>query len=149
MKIQLSEPNLPDAVPTAYTVCSKVISKNSYVVGITKHGSTFHTTTSTKAETGECCTFLPSGRYNIEVVTSDADKANGIQFFPVQHTIEVQSEPILSGISFSQLRATLSGELKCLPDSPKTCTEAEITLHSLDAVGQPTGQKQSVNALSE
>ncbi|XP_055839331.1 BOS complex subunit NOMO1 [Episyrphus balteatus] len=145
MKIQLSEPILPEIVASAFKVCGKVISKKSYVVGITKHGSTFHTTASSKAETGEWCTYLPSGKFSIEVLTTDADKAGGIQFFPVNQNLEVNASP-MSGITFSQLRATLVGEIKCLPDAPESCTGAEVTLLSLDSVGQPTGQKQTVKA---
>ncbi|XP_054737233.1 BOS complex subunit NOMO1 [Anastrepha obliqua] len=145
VNLQITTSSIADLVPVAYEVCGKVVSQKSYVVGITKHVSSFHTTVSSKAETGEWCTFLTSGKFNIEVLTTDADKTSGVQFFPVQQQIEVQSEP-LRDIIFSQLRATLTGELKCLPDAPPVCTEVLVTLRSLDAVGQPTGQKQSVNA---
>lgn len=145
VKIQHSEPVLPDIFASAFKVCGKVISKKSYVVGITKHGSTFHTTAPSKADSGEWCTYLPSGKFSIEVLTTDTDKSDGIQFFPINQNVEVNASPIF-GITFSQLRATLIGEIKCLPDAPESCTGAEVTMSGLDSVGQPTGQKQSVKA---
>lgn len=146
VKLQLTEPSLPAIVPSAYEVCGKVIAKQSYKVGITKQGSTFHTTVNTNADTGSWCAFLPSGKFNIEVLTSDGDKSNGVQFFPVQQQVEVSFQP-LKDIVFSQLRATLQGKLVCLPDAPAlACQETEVTLHNLDANGQLTGQKQTAKA---
>ncbi|XP_036332168.1 nodal modulator 1 isoform X1 [Rhagoletis pomonella] len=145
VNLEITSLNIDDIVPNAYEVCGKVVSQKSFVIGITKHASTFHTTVSSKPETGDWCTFLPSGKFNIEVLTTDEDKASGIQFFPVQQQIEIKSQP-LRGIIFSQLRATLSGEVKCLHDAPEVCNEVLVTLRSLDAVGQPTGQQQEVKA---
>ncbi|XP_037945256.1 nodal modulator 1 [Teleopsis dalmanni] len=145
MKIHMSTPTLPDIIATSFEVCGKVVSESSYVVGITKQGSTFHTTSSSKPKSGDWCTYLPKGKFNVEVLTTDADKQNGVQFFPVQQTIAVNSDPI-SGITFSQLRATLNGDVKCLPDSPTSCTETEVTLQSLDNLGQKIGQKQITKA---
>ncbi|EDW61622.1 BOS complex subunit NOMO1 [Drosophila virilis] len=145
VKTQISSPTLPTIVPAAYEVCGKVVSPKSYVVGITKTGSTFHTTTTTRAESGVWCAFLPAGKYNVEVLTTDADKSNGIQFFPVQQRAEVLDAPV-NGITFSQLRATIRGELQCLPDATATCTAAEVTLQGLDATGQPTDNKWKARA---
>ncbi|XP_037806590.1 nodal modulator 1 isoform X2 [Lucilia sericata] len=146
VKLQLTVPSLPATVPSAYEVCGKVVAKKSYKVGITKQGSTFHTTANTDAESGVWCAYLPSGKFSIEVLTTDSDKSNGVQFFPVQQTIEVISQP-LKDIVFSQLRATLQGKLRCLPDAPlAACLKTEVTLHNLDANGQLTGQKQTTTA---
>lgn len=146
IKLQLTDPALPAITPSAYEVCGKVIAKLSYKVGITKQGSTFHTTVNTNADTGIWCAFLPSGKFSIEVLTTSSDKSNGVQFFPVQQQVEVSSQP-LKDIVFSQLRATLQGKLLCLPDGPLTaCQETEVTLHNLDANGQLTGQKQTTKA---
>lgn len=146
VKIELSVPSLPVIVPSTYEVCGKVVAKKSYNIGITKQGSTYHTTINTDADTGDWCCFLPSGKYVIEVLTNDNDKSNGIQFFPVQQTVEVNSQP-LKDILFSQLRATLQGKLRCLPDAPTAaCLETEVTLHNLDANGQISGQKLTTKA---
>ncbi|EDW08984.1 nodal modulator 3 [Drosophila mojavensis] len=145
VKTQIATPKLPTIVPSAYEVCGKVVSPKSYVVGITKIGSTFHTTTATKAESGIWCAYLPAGKYNIEVLTTEVDKTSGVQFFPVQQQAEVRDAP-LNGITFSQLRATIRGELQCLPDATATCTSAEITLQGLDATGQPTDNKWKARA---
>lgn len=145
VKTQITTPNLPTILPSAYEVCGNVVSQKSYVVGITKAGSTFHTTATTKADSGKWCAFLPAGKYSFEVLTTDADKASGIQFFPVQQQSEVLDGP-LNGITFSQLRAKIRGELQCLPDATATCTTAEVTLQGLDPSGQPTDNKWKARA---
>ncbi|XP_034104568.1 nodal modulator 3 [Drosophila albomicans] len=145
VKTQILTPTLPVIVPSAYEVCGKVVSPKSYEVGITKAGSTFHTTVTTKAESGSWCAYLPAGKYNFEVLTTEADKSSGVQFFPVQQQSEVGDSP-LGGITFSQLRAKIRGELQCLPDATATCTTAEITLQGLDATGQPTENKWKARA---
>ncbi|XP_034651028.1 nodal modulator 3 [Drosophila subobscura] len=144
-KAQINTPELPTIVPAAYEVCGKVVSTNSYAVGLTKLGSTFHTTTKTQPGSGSWCAYLPVGKFSIEVLTTDADKASGVQFFPVQQQTEVKGEPI-NGIIFSQLRAKIRGELQCLPDATGTCTSAEVTLQALDATGQPTLNKWKAKA---
>lgn len=149
VKLELTVPSLPAVVPSAYEVCGKVVAKKSYRVGITKQGSTFHTTANTNADTGVWCAYLPSGKFSIEVLTTDGDKSQNVQFFPVQQSIEVNMQP-LKDIVFSQLRAVLHGKLRCLPDGPEAaCLETEVTLHSLDANGQLTGQKQTTKAESK
>lgn len=67
------------------------------------------------------------------------------RFFPIQQTIEVSSSPV-SGIIFSQLRATVTGTVKCLPDSGSNCNDISITLNYLDTSGKHNG-KQSVALL--
>lgn len=66
------------------------------------------------------------------------------RFFPIQQNIEVSTSPV-SGIVFSQLRATLTGELKCLPDATRECKEIGITLNALDANGVKNGQFSTAN----
>ncbi|EDX06447.1 GD26007 [Drosophila simulans] len=145
VKAQINTASLPTIVPSAYEVCGKVVSPKSHNVGLTKIGSTFHSSTSTNAETGNWCAFLPVGKYTIEVLTTDADKAAGVQFFPVQQQTEVRDAPV-NGITFSQLRAKIRGELQCLTDATATCTSAEVTLQALDATGQPTENKWKARA---
>ena len=60
-------------------MCGQVISQKSYALGITKLGSTFHENISSKAETGEWCTYLGNGKYSVEVLTTETDKGSGIQ----------------------------------------------------------------------
>ncbi|KAH8269451.1 hypothetical protein KR018_003390 [Drosophila ironensis] len=145
VKAQINTAALPAIVPAAYEVCGKVVSPKSHSVGLTKTGSTFHTTAKTQAQSGNWCAFLPVGKYTIEVITTDADKAAGVQFYPVQQQTEVRDAPV-NGITFSQLRAKISGELQCLPDATATCTAAEVTLQALDATGQPTQNKWKAKA---
>lgn len=80
VEIGLSSPKIPDIFPSSYKVCGNIISEDSFVVGISKLGSTFHTTATSKAgSNGEWCTFLPVGRFNVEVLIPEKDKASGIQ----------------------------------------------------------------------
>lgn len=63
------------------------------------------------------------------------------RFFPKQQNVEVGTSP-LSGIVFSQLRATVTGDVKCLIDleGAAHCKAITITLNPLDADGKRTGQ---------
>lgn len=138
VKISLNNPSLPDVVVAGFKVCGQVISKHSHRVGITRKGSTFHTEVTTKENAaGEWCTFLEAGHYTVEVRTSQEDAAAGIQFFPLVQSIHVDKSP-LGGIVFSQLRATVSGEIRCL--AGVTCLQdLTVTMTGLDANGNPTG----------
>lgn len=79
VKISLANPSVPDIVVSAFKVCGQVVSQRSFTVAITKHSSTFHTQAISKAGTGQWCTYLPTGRFSVEILTSDDDKAQGIQ----------------------------------------------------------------------
>lgn len=135
VKISAANPVIPDIVVSAFKVCGTVMNQNSHKVAITKHSSTFHTEVDTQAGSGEWCTFLPSGRYSVEVLTTGEEIRKGIQFFPIKQTIDVDSTP-MSSISFSQLKATVSGDLKCRSDSKDHCNNVKINLNSLDSSGQ-------------
>lgn len=141
VKISIANPSIPDIVVSAFKVCGLVLSQNSYTIAITKHASTFHTQATSQKGTGEWCTFLPPGKYSIQILTSSEDLASGIQFFPKQQNIEVNTSP-LSGITFSQLRATVTGDVKCLTDGEGTaqCRASTISLNPLDADGNRNGQ---------
>lgn len=141
VKISLLSSSVPDILASAFKVCGLVLSQESYTVSITKHASTFHTQATSQKGTGEWCTFLPAGRYTIQVLTSTDDLASGIQFFPQQQNIDIRTSP-LSNITFSQLRASVTGDIKCLSDGEGTdrCQSVFISLHGLDADGNRNGQ---------
>lgn len=140
VKISIANPLIPDIVVSTFKVCGLVLSQQSYTIAITKHASTFHTQATSQRGTGEWCTFLPPGKYSIQILTSSEDLASGIQFFPKQQNIEVKASP-LSGITFSQLRATVTGDVKCLTDGEGTaqCQASVISLNPLDADGNRNG----------
>ncbi|XP_055609200.1 BOS complex subunit NOMO1 [Uranotaenia lowii] len=142
VKITLSNPELPDVIVSGFKVCGQVISKQTHRVSIADKGSSFHVEVSTKPDSaGEWCTFLENGHYSVQVLTSEQEQAAGVQFFPLVQSIHVDRSP-LSGIIFSQLRATVSGEVRCLADAGNSCTDdITITLASLDSNGNPTGQQ--------
>lgn len=79
VKVSLNEPIIPDIIVAAFKVCGHVISESAYTVALTKHSSTFHTQATSKPGTGEWCTYLPSGRFSVEVLTSAEEKSVGIQ----------------------------------------------------------------------
>lgn len=79
VKISTSNPAIPDITVSSFKVCGQVISQKSHTVAITKHSSTFHTQTQSKAGSGDWCEYLQNGKYSIEVLITDADKADGIQ----------------------------------------------------------------------
>lgn len=142
IKISIANPLIPDIVVGAFKVCGLVLSQQSYTIAITKHASTFHTQATSQKGTGEWCTYLPPGKYSIQILTSSEDLASGIQFFPKQQNIEVKTSP-LSGITFSQLRATVTGDIKCLADGGEGtahCQSSTIALNPLDADGNRNGQ---------
>lgn len=141
VKISMMNPSIPDIVVSAFKVCGVVLSQQSYTIAITKHASTFHTQATSQKGTGEWCVFLAPGKYSIQILTSSEDLASGVQFFPKQQNIEVKMSP-LSGITFSQLRATVSGDVKCLTDGEGTahCQSSTISLNPLDADGNRNGQ---------
>lgn len=141
VKISLSNPALPDVIVSGFKVCGQVVSKQSHRVAITKKASTFHVEVTTKANAaGEWCTYLESGHYTIQVVTSEEEHAAGIQFFPLTQSIHVNKSP-LGGIVFSQLRATVGGEIRCLADAGNSCPkDVVVTLTALDSNSNPVGQ---------
>lgn len=79
VKISIASPSIPDIVVSAFKVCGQVLSQDSYTIAITKHASTFHTQATSQKDTGEWCSYLPSGRYSIQILTSTDDTAQGIQ----------------------------------------------------------------------
>lgn len=79
VKISITNPSVPDIVVSAFKVCGNVVSHEAYTIAITKHASTFHTQATSQKETGEWCTYLPPGKYTIQILTSAEDAAQGIQ----------------------------------------------------------------------
>lgn len=143
VKISSTNPSIPDIIVSAFKVCGQIVSEKSYTVSIKGQSIPFHTTVQTQIPSGEWCTFLENGRYNIEVIVNNDDRANGIQFFPINQEINVKSSS-LSGIVFSQLRATVTGEVKCLPDADSSCTLITIIMNSINSQGNIIQQYNSV-----
>uniref|UniRef100_A0A8W7P3V5 SD-repeat containing protein B domain-containing protein n=1 Tax=Anopheles coluzzii TaxID=1518534 RepID=A0A8W7P3V5_ANOCL len=142
VKVSLANPSLPDVLVSGFKVCGQVVSKKAHRVAITKKASTMMVEVTSREGSGEWCTYLENGAYTVQVLTSDAEHASGIQFFPVTQTIEVNYSPV-EGIVFSQLRATVTGEVRCL-GRRESCGELAVTLQALDGSGNAVGQ--AVNA---
>uniref|UniRef100_A0A182PTN5 SD-repeat containing protein B domain-containing protein n=1 Tax=Anopheles epiroticus TaxID=199890 RepID=A0A182PTN5_9DIPT len=138
VKVSLTNPSLPDVLVSGFKVCGKVISKKAHRVAITKKASTMMVEVTSREGSGEWCTFLENGQYTVQVLTSDEEHASGIQFFPVTQTIEVNYSPV-EGIVFSQLRATVTGSVRCLAKR-ESCGDLAVTLQALDGNGNAVGQ---------
>lgn len=137
VKISMSNPKIPDVYVSGFKVCGKVVSEQSYKVAIKKHGSTFFTeSNSDPKDGGSFCSFLSNGKYSIEVFIDENDSKN-VQFYPKQQTIEVNAAAV-SDIIFSQLRATVTGTVACLPGDDNSCKDIEVSLNSLDDNGYQT-----------
>lgn len=137
VKISMNNPKVPEVYVSGFKVCGKVVSEQSFKVAIKKHGSTFFVEAkSDPKDGGSFCLFLGNGKYSIEVFIDESDRKN-IQFYPIQQTIEVASAAV-SDIIFSQLRATVTGQVACLAGDDNSCKGIEVSLNSLDDNGYQT-----------
>lgn len=126
--ISMRSPKIPEIFVSGFKVCGKVVSDEIFKIAIKRQGSTFFTETSSDPnKSGLFCAFLSNGKYTIEVVHSNKN----VQFYPIQQTIEVNSESI-NDLIFSQLKAKVTGEVKCLKDADNSCDSVEITLNAVD-----------------
>ncbi|XP_058121805.1 BOS complex subunit NOMO1 [Anopheles ziemanni] len=137
VKVSFANPSLPDVVSSAFKVCGHVVTKSSYTVVINRKGSTMMVEVPSHGRTNEWCTFLENGEYTVQVQTTERDRASGLQYFPATQNIEVNYEP-LKGIVFSQLRATVTGAVRCLADA-SSCEDLPVTLQALDVNGNTVG----------
>jgi protocatechuate 3,4-dioxygenase beta subunit len=143
VKVTMTNPKITDIFVSGFKVCGKVVSDKSFRV-IIKETNTHATTQaeSDPSQGGSFCTFLANGKYSLEVHIEEAERRGGLQFYPIQQTFEVNSASV-SDIIFSQLRAKVKGEVKCLPDDDTSCRSIEITLSSIDENGHQTSSQKS------
>lgn len=110
VKVSLKNPVIPEMYVSAIKICGKVVSKRAEKIAIKKIGSTFFTEVESEpARDGEFCSYLANGKYSLEVLLDETDRKSGLQFFPLQQTIEVNSTK-LEDIVFSQLLAKVQGK---------------------------------------
>lgn len=145
VKISPSSPELPVLIPTAYKICGKVTLStrgdlNNRKVSIHNTAITFTKEIEIDSKTGEFCVYLSPDTYQLSVIVSEDERAKGLQFFPLQQTIEVSSRPVRN-INFLQLKATLTGTVKCLPETD--CSQASVTLKVLDGITIKTIQTKA------
>ncbi|CAO1434626.1 unnamed protein product [Diamesa serratosioi] len=128
VKISLTNPIIPEMYVSAIKVCGKVVSKRAEKIAIKKIGSTFFSEAeSVPSRDGEFCLYLANGKYTLEVLIDETDKKSGLQFYPLQQFIEVNSTKV-EDIVFSQLLARVQGLISCLDD----CNTVEVTLQPLN-----------------
>ncbi|XP_026738315.1 nodal modulator 3, partial [Trichoplusia ni] len=88
---------------------------------------------------GRWCVFLPPGLYTARVHVTDQEQRDGLQYYPLSQKVSVGHSEV-SGVTFSQLKGTLSGSVRC--QQPSACASLTVTLRPLSPdggyVGQPT-----------
>ncbi|CAK9802616.1 Nodal modulator 3 [Anthophora quadrimaculata] len=145
VKISPSSPELPVLIPAAYKLCGKVTlsAKGTlhYRKVFVKNTAATFTKEIDTDPTGEFCLYLSPDRYQLSVVVSEEERAKGLQFFPLQQTIDVSSQPVRN-VNFLQLKATLTGMVKCLPGID--CSQASVILKVLDGSTIKTIQSKVV-----
>lgn len=94
-----------------FQVCGTVKSENSYTILFHSLNGNLENTAETIQGSGEFCAFLSPGKYTVQVEGSA--NLEDIQFFPVKQQIHVVNSAIFD-VNFSQLRATVTGHVKCL-----------------------------------
>lgn len=142
VKVSPSSPELPVLTPSAYKVCGKVTLSAKGTLHFRKiliHniGDTFNREIETDPKTGEFCVHLAPDKYQLSVLVSKQEKAKGLQFFPLNQVVDVSSKPI-NDINFLQLKATLTGTVKCFEGTD--CSQASVTLKILDGITIKTMQ---------
>ncbi|KYQ48115.1 Nodal modulator 3 [Trachymyrmex zeteki] len=142
VKISPTSPELPVLVPSAYKVSGKVtLSAKGTLhfrrISIQNTAATFYKELDTNEKTGEYSVYLAPDKYQLSVIVSTEEKTKGLQFYPLQQTIDVTSQPI-TNVNFLQLKATLTGTVHCL--SGTDCSQASVTLKILDGVTIKTVQ---------
>ncbi|KAG5329392.1 NOMO3 protein, partial [Acromyrmex charruanus] len=142
VKISPTSPELPVLVPSAYKVSGKVtLSAKGTLhfrrISIQNTAATFYKELDTNEKTGEYSVYLAPDKYQLSVIVSTEEKTKGLQFYPLQQTIDVTSQPI-TNVNFLQLKATLTGTVHCLPGTD--CSQASVTLKILDGVTIKTVQ---------
>uniref|UniRef100_A0A1Y1NI64 SD-repeat containing protein B domain-containing protein n=1 Tax=Photinus pyralis TaxID=7054 RepID=A0A1Y1NI64_PHOPY len=125
IKIDGSVAILPDFFPSKYEVCGNVLSDKSQSITVESSLNAEMFVTSSVIPEGKFCLYLGPGKYKMHVSVSDAEKAHGIQFFPIYQTIEVIDSP-LSGVTFSQLKAVVSGKVNCI--KTEDCQSLKVVL---------------------
>lgn len=136
VKISPTSPELPVLVPSAYKVSGKVtLSAKGTLhfrkLSIQNTAATFYKELNTDEKTGEYSVYLAPDKYQLSVIVSTEEKTKGLQFYPLQQTIDVTSQTI-TDVNFLQLKATLTGTVNCLPRTD--CSQASVTLKILDGV---------------
>lgn len=143
VRISMASPKVTDIFVSGFKVCGKVVSERAFTVAFKKldTAQTVYAD-SDPSQGGSFCSFLGNGKYSLEVEIEDSERKNGLQFYPIQQTIEVNSAAV-SDVIFSQLRAKVTGSVKCLTDDDNSCREVEVTLSSLDEHGHQTSSLKS------
>ncbi|KAF5281325.1 hypothetical protein FQR65_LT02955 [Abscondita terminalis] len=128
IKIDASVLKIPDFYPSRYEVCGNVLSEKSQTITISSSNTSEVFITSSEPPTGKFCQYLSPGKYQMQVAVSEAEKVQGIQFFPISHTLEVVNSPV-NNIMFSQLKSTITGKVECI--KKEDCETLKVVLRPI------------------
>lgn len=136
IKVSPNFAHLGDLTPESYQVCGKVTAQTGTATAqnrlvVFKNSQTGLVKEAKTDSTGQFCIYLPPSKYVTNVPVSDEDRDKGLQFAPVSREVTV-SDSAVSGIDFSQLKATVEGRIECLDSKP--CHDMTVTLRSHDDV---------------
>lgn len=136
IKVSPNSAHLGDITPESYQVCGKVTAQTGTATAqnrlvVFKNSQTGQVKEAKTDSTGQFCLYLSPCKYMASVPVSDEDRDKGLQFAPVSREVTV-SDTAVSGIDFSQLRATVLGTIECLESKP--CPDLTVTLRSHDDV---------------
>uniref|UniRef100_A0A1B0EZY6 Metalloproteinase-related collagenase pm5 n=1 Tax=Lutzomyia longipalpis TaxID=7200 RepID=A0A1B0EZY6_LUTLO len=132
VEIAAGNPRIPDIIVSEFKVCGQVVSSVSHRVVIKDLQEIFHVDLETPAGgSGGWCTYLPNGKYTVQEYN----------LFP-KYKISMLTPHLYLELFFRQLRATVVGDVKCLPDAKDSsgCKDITINLNSLDMSGNDNGQ---------
>ncbi|KAI5748699.1 hypothetical protein M8J76_001268 [Diaphorina citri] len=138
IKASPASTQLPPLYPTAYKVCGQVLPPSPEAVEpprlvvftSSSNGEVVFEETWSKERSGEFCLFLSPGKYHASISVSDIDRTKiGLQFAPLKREVIVK-DSVVTGITFSQLKAELKGRVQCL--DPALC--ANFVLHLRNTV---------------
>ncbi|KAK4872067.1 hypothetical protein RN001_016191 [Aquatica leii] len=128
VKIDANVLKLPDFYPSRYEVCGNVLSDKSQTITIASGNTSEVFITSSVPPSGKFCQYLSPGKYQMHVAVSEAEKVQGIQFFPISHTLEVTNSPV-ANIMFSQLKSTITGKVECIKN--EDCKTLKVVLRPI------------------
>ncbi|XP_047519963.1 nodal modulator 1 [Pieris napi] len=126
------------AVVSRWRVCGSIAPAPTPPRTVTLRSTATTVLVSSDAD-GKWCTFLPTGTYTARVDVSEQEHRDGLQFYPEWLQVAVEGEAV-SGVSFSQLRAQVTGRALCGDD----CKGLRAALRALAPDGRYLGKPTHV-----
>lgn len=128
--------------PKSFKACGQVISDEvqNIVYHLQESNQAFNV--QSNPDGGHFCLYLIPGIYEVQVVPKDGENIESVQFYPLSQTVEVKSNSP-APIIFSQLKATVTGDVKCYDHFE--CGSLQVELKSMYS-GRNFAYKASVQS---